>query len=65
MKKQENVTNNHENKATKRNRSQMTQILELADNGFKLAIINIFNNLKEKMYIENIQWINLIRKWKL
>lgn len=49
------MTSHHENKATTRNRSQMTQMLELADADFKLSIINILKNLKERMYISNVQ----------
>ena len=40
--KYKNVTSNHEIEATKRNRSQGTQMLESADTAFKLAVISIF-----------------------
>ena len=41
-KKYKNVTSNHEIEATKRNRSQGTQMLESADTAFKLAVVSIF-----------------------
>lgn len=40
----------------------MTEMLELADNNFKMVMINIFKNLKDKMGIINKQMGNLIRE---
>lgn len=40
----------------------MTEMLELADNNFKMVMINIFKDLKDKMGIINKQMGNLIRE---
>ena len=40
----------------------MTQILELTDKGVQAAIINMFNDSKEKMAIMNEQMRSLIFK---
>lgn len=54
---------NHEKyKKKKKFDPDMTEMLELADNNFKMVMINIFKDLKDKMGIINKQMGNLIRE---
>lgn len=53
---------NHEKYKKKKFDPDMTEMLELADNNFKMVMINIFKDLKDKMGIINKQMGNLIRE---
>lgn len=49
MKKQENLIKTWREKKVNRNRSRGDQMLELEDNNFKIPLINMLQNLLEKM----------------
>lgn len=49
IKKQENVANRQEKNHSIENNFKITQMLKLADKNFKIAITNMFKNLKENV----------------
>lgn len=62
MKKMESVTHSQEKRQSRETDPEMTQMLELADHNFKVAVITMLHEVRDYLFITNEMTENFSRE---